>query len=107
MSERIDANGPIGREIIRMRDERDALRVMLQEWHDLTRLWLDDPSASYEESAAEFFSDTRLMAPGKDDPFSGEVEDEERRVAWKKWNGEKVADRMARTKAALDQRTTG
>lgn len=42
-----------------------------------------DWNASYEWLAAQFYRETGLMAPAKDDPLGGDMD--ERRKAWNEW----------------------
>jgi hypothetical protein len=44
-----------------------------------------DWNASFEWFAEQFRRETGLMAPGKDDPLQGDMD--ERRKAWNEWMG--------------------
>ena len=55
----------------------------------------------YENVAEEFYRDTGLMAPGKDDAGFSSMTYEERRAEWDKWMDARIARQREQIGAAL------
>ena len=78
-------------------DLRDALRALLD--------WIGHDGESindlYERTAAQFFADTGLLAPGKDSPAAFGDNDQERRARWEAWRQERHDGVRRDARAAL------
>jgi len=89
----------------RFRAQRDLLVAALREQLEAEQLWVDDPTAAFEQRAAAFRRETGYVAPGKDVSADLNPSDEymeQRQVRWREWHDARRAERHERWRRLLD-----
>lgn len=88
-----------------LRTRAPSLLSMAESWHELVEALeslmgvSDDSMERFEAWAEEFYRETRMMAPGKDEPaaWGGTATYEERQATWSEWH----AKRRTKAREAL------
>lgn len=78
------------------------LAAEMREFLDAELLYDNNPTASFEKLAEQFYDETHMMAPGKSVPLEMPTPgDEERQQAWRAWTQKRRRQRWERWEQLL------